>query len=516
MSTPTGSGYSDLPIQSLGNVLSTGWGPDATSGSLGSVLQGAFGLTNISQSTANNFKAGLQNASILLEDLLSHASYLDSYDRGVLNGILENVVYKEFNQYFNPFTSNTLFDYVNLANGDLSKLLNSSSPPAAPTTLNGFISNIVGTYSTYLPLTDAEYHQDIISAPGDLQNIGIYNPNTNPNGIEVYNQPDGTCALIFYMNHVPVDNNTNAGPGRFVLTLPKFIQSAGINFANTANNNITPYLVNLLQASGDASIGNDAARYAFQDFLASNPLKNYNGVGSVGDYFKTQFTQFINNYHLATYNPVAPLVAQNATASDVALNFQDVFNAFFTDPTGQDYSHELQAFLTQIVSTTGDRASVLPSASLKEWLSDVQNKYQIALYGANGAKSTVAGTFYKVDIINRILTLLTSILGTLQSMTASQAGNLTVLARWQQAYTEQQSKISFNVSSISDTQQQTNAINQRSQFVSMIQTKRSLVQDSAKALQSAVNQSNDTTSQQANLLSALLQQLSTILSAIYR
>lgn len=507
MSTPTGSGYSDLPIQSLGNVLSTGWGPDATSSSLSQVLQGAFGVSNVTPSSVASLQDAYTAQLSALANLVSSPTspLTSSTDRdrvSALVNLLINVRDSYFGQdYPNPPSTN-LSDYGNLYNGDLSKVLNLTSPPSVPSNLNSFLTEISNTYPV-IPGVGYDQTKTLISAN---PSIGTLNDN-------VFMPDHYANSSVF---HITLAGFNSPGVGLIDVALP-VLPTGGINGSlGTMLNGIGAPLEALLSAAGDPTIGADVAKYAFQDFLASNPLKNYSGTGNVGIYFRDQFTQFINNYHLATYNHVAPLVAQNATASDVALNFQDVFNAFFTDPTGQDYSQQLQTFLSQIVNTTGDHASVLPSASLKEWLSDVQNKYQIALYGATGAKSTVAGTFYKVDIINRILTLLTSILGTLQSMTASQAGNLTVLARWQQAYTEQQGKISFNVSGISGTQDQSNAINQRSQFVSMIQTKRSLVQDSSKALQSAVNQSNDTTSQQANLLSALLQQLSTILSAIYR
>ena len=48
-----------------------------------------------------------------------------------------------------------------------------------------------------------------------------------------------------------------------------------------------------------------------------------------------------------------------------------------------------------------------------------------------------------------------------------------------------------------------------------MQSRQALVGDDAKALQSNVNQSNDAVTQQSNLGTAILQELSTLLSEIF-
>ena len=110
----------------------------------------------------------------------------------------------------------------------------------------------------------------------------------------------------------------------------------------------------------------------------------------------------------------------------------------------------------------------------------------------------------------------------LQNVAAAQAQRLTILSKWQSAYSDAMAQMhtfsqgdgSFlTASSQSDNRSSVNQYN--SNLLQTMQSRQALVGDDAKALQSNVNQSNDAVTQQSNLGTAILQELSTLLSEIF-
>lgn len=130
-------------------------------------------------------------------------------------------------------------------------------------------------------------------------------------------------------------------------------------------------------------------------------------------------------------------------------------------------------------------------------------------------------------ILNNIYQLLTKMIGVMQNVTAVQAQRLNILTQWQAAYTDALSKVhtftsADNISlqvptGITGSASNLAALNQyTSNLITTLQGNRSAVSDDSKSLQSSVNSSNDAVTQQANLATSFLQELTTLLQAIYR
>lgn len=138
----------------------------------------------------------------------------------------------------------------------------------------------------------------------------------------------------------------------------------------------------------------------------------------------------------------------------------------------------------------------------------------------------------RVLVLTRIFKLLANLIGTLQQVAAAQAQQIQFLTAWQRAFTDVITQVKtfaradgtvFGVTDNSDaTNDQTlagiradvnqDALNRREQLSAW----RGIVSDTAKREQTRLNQSNDAVSQQANMATSIIQQLSTILGAIFR
>lgn len=142
-----------------------------------------------------------------------------------------------------------------------------------------------------------------------------------------------------------------------------------------------------------------------------------------------------------------------------------------------------------------------------------------------------SGNYGQPLILDRIFALLVVMIDKLQKTAAAQADRLNFLSDWQKAYTEKINKI--NVFSANNGQGRTSDIDlddpddddaatartdlngQNTAYTTQMQGWSQVVGDDAKALQASVNQTNDGVQSQTDMATSILQQLSTILSAIY-
>lgn len=139
--------------------------------------------------------------------------------------------------------------------------------------------------------------------------------------------------------------------------------------------------------------------------------------------------------------------------------------------------------------------------------------------------SLTSGNYTSSVILNRIFNLLLKMISSLQNAAAAQANRLTFMSEWQSAYTDAMSQLhtfikrdglafSEDTSSAAVHRDDLNRLN--SNLIQTLQNRQSVVSDDAKALQSNINQSNDAVNQQSDLGTAILQELSTLLSAIFK
>lgn len=135
--------------------------------------------------------------------------------------------------------------------------------------------------------------------------------------------------------------------------------------------------------------------------------------------------------------------------------------------------------------------------------------------------SLAPGKYTRTIILNRVFDLILKMLATMQSTASAQADRLTFLTKWQKGYTDVMNQVKVfaasdpNTATFSDSDRgDLNRINQG--YTETLRNKRSLISDDAKALQSNVNQSNDAVNQQSTMGTSILQELATILGAIFR
>ena len=135
------------------------------------------------------------------------------------------------------------------------------------------------------------------------------------------------------------------------------------------------------------------------------------------------------------------------------------------------------------------------------------------------------GNYTSTIILNRIFSLIIDITKSLQNVAASQASRLKFMSQWQSAYTDAMAQIhtfvkgdglAFSSTSSADATSRDDMNRLNSNFIQTLQNRQSVVADDAKALQSNLTQSNDAVNQQLNLGIAILQQLSSLLPAIFK
>lgn len=169
------------------------------------------------------------------------------------------------------------------------------------------------------------------------------------------------------------------------------------------------------------------------------------------------------------------------------------------------------------------------SQDLGDWYNYTQNLYYNPQFSPNVITKNPRSTV----ILNQVLASLINMIGTVQTVAAAQANSLNFLSQWQQSYTNKLNQIrtfaendgtvlggptqtvgGWNVDAQQQTRSQMNNVNQT--YLTKIQANQQSIADNAKSLQSNVNQSSDAANQQGSLADSVLQEMSTILSSIFR
>lgn len=237
----------------------------------------------------------------------------------------------------------------------------------------------------------------------------------------------------------------------------------------------------------------------------------------------TVFSQQLENFDTTT------TVLQDPTTSGVnpifnnLQSYQMIFKAFGPpDPTGALFAEQIKQFYNNQVSQNG---SFVPSQAFGDWFHMLQTQYSnIPIPSLSG--SSIAGNGSdQAQILERILRLIVGLIGTLQSVGISQANRLTYLTKYQQAYTTLQTQIPVflqgDKSPISSTsmndQQSRNDLNSSFNGIltDNLRSLRSIQENNAKQVQANINTTNDAVNQQTDMATTFLQELTTILAAIF-
>lgn len=223
---------------------------------------------------------------------------------------------------------------------------------------------------------------------------------------------------------------------------------------------------------------------------------------------------------------------QSATLDDNPANssapsYLQTFFLFFPNASLAQAKAQFQQFYNAQVSQYG---FFVPGIFFQKWGQTLSSQLASGISIVMGlpvdATNLASGNYSKTLVLNRIYSLISTMLATLQRVAAMQANRLFILTSWQKAYTDALSQMhtfllgdhtGLGVPGDPAAQQRAIAndtINAR--FQQIMQNNRGVIGDDAQTVQSSVNQSNDTVSQQANMATAIIQELTTLLSAIYR
>lgn len=137
-----------------------------------------------------------------------------------------------------------------------------------------------------------------------------------------------------------------------------------------------------------------------------------------------------------------------------------------------------------------------------------------------------SGKYLLTLTLNSVLDLLVGMIKSMQSVAVAQSNRLTFLTNWQNAYSTQMSGvhsfstnngdayISTTSTTFTNTRQDLNTTN--STYTQQMRSNNNLVADAAKSLQTNISATQDAVNQQSNMATSILQQMNSIVTAIYQ
>lgn len=280
--------------------------------------------------------------------------------------------------------------------------------------------------------------------------------------------------------------------------------------------------------------------------LANNP--NLNDTHILDEIATQSFNQFLSGFIYPAQGPITfnttdfssqsqpsdaisfddQFSAYYARFATVSEDFLNVYTAFFTPGSNNaNFTAQLASYIKQLMfPVTGSSAPFVPSQQLGQWFQNMQDRYQIALFGSTSTVSSVGSSSQKVAILLDIFKLVVEMIGTIQSATLAQSQNLNLLSSWQAAYSALEQELHTftqsdgtwigGISGTGASKERDNANQINSGYLSLMQAQSTQIQNTAKGQQSNINQSNDAVNQQADLATSIIQEFSTILGAIYK
>ncbi len=201
--------------------------------------------------------------------------------------------------------------------------------------------------------------------------------------------------------------------------------------------------------------------------------------------------------------------------------YERIFNEFVVQPPIIPFEDVLKDFYNTAVERDG---FFLPSHHLKDWMETVQLQQAFQA----GIATSVAGTNSgKTAILLILFRLLVEVIDVLQRVAAAQGERLRFYAGYQKGYTDLIGEIPIiterdvgdSIRGDSGGQRQKGAQFAQAQnqsFTEKLRALRSILGDEAKQHQTSVKQSNEIVTQQANLGTSILQQMSTILTNMFK
>jgi len=313
---------------------------------------------------------------------------------------------------------------------------------------------------------------------------------------------------------------------------------AGYRFAIDANQNRSNIDVTQPAEPGsDYAILNASASALTNQFqtafsyFSSNFTVDPNSTSSAAQQFEDGFVSFTARSVLlqnSSLDNQPPADQATFTNSQLASTYESIFDQFYPGASSMT-SDEKQTLYTQLITQfytqqVNQNGFFIPTEALNQWSTFLQQSAKTSVFTLQTSLASMGAS--KTQILDRIFQLLANMIDILQSVAAVQSDRLLMYSNWQKAYTDQISQIPIFISGQNnypgsvtgqDGTSLRSDLNQlASQDKDKLTSERQVISDDSKAHQSAINQSTDAVTQQSNFASSILEQLSTLLSSIFR
>lgn len=405
----------------------------------------------------------------------------------------------------------------------------------------------------------------------DANQYNFYDTLTSGTGaVQNGNGASGFLLAFSQMGNVPYDNST------FPPTIEPNISDLFAYFSNFSTTGIPPTIQDIMWGYVNA-VNNSMASNGYgswsvtADQLVQAAFVDYKNALTLGDWQQdiypfpsnsdlfAQFTIWTNKFLKSLVLPAPPpadvlsyiltkmssalavsagltggqgLYAEQTLSTfalvpgeNVMPRYDSIYKVYFPDASRADYAAVLNQFYQDQVRENG---YFNPSESLEAWTQKVVELSVPTPDGLPDITSLASIGADKTRILNNIYVLIATLLNSIQKIAAVQSNRLNLLTQWQQAYSQSLSTLHSFLSSddnpvghsttdsttISIRGEMNDIVN--SNYRSLLQNNQSIIGDDAKSLQGNINQAQDEISQQNNRATAIIQELSTMLNAIFK
>jgi hypothetical protein len=395
----------------------------------------------------------------------------------------------------------------------------------------------LGYNSIYNDLVINKYNSTSLANPNDIANFfANYYNNISPRTATAFVQS-------YYINILGYPNAASIPSTAYDVThTDSPLRTLAQVFKNVIGYSSSNSLLGLMVDNNLNSMFNTV----FSNFFAKNKNEGTNANTYVSD-FTTDWANYLTVSAAITNgqaSDVEDLFANGnyynpGSSGTVNLqSYQEVYEAFNGElgtisTSSTNWTSAQRTFVSRFTEFYNSQVSANGYFNTSEALSSWYN-YSVNLYTNPSYSPTIPTQKDGTYIINEVLMALIQMIGVVQSVAAAQANQLNFLAQWQAAYTNKLNQMHIfadgdgtvlgttfdgknNEWSVQSRTIARNTVNQVNQsYITKLQANQSNISDTAKAMQTNVNQSNDSANQQASIADSILQELSTILSSIFR
>ncbi|WP_044881355.1 hypothetical protein [Neochlamydia sp. EPS4] len=431
---------------------------------------------------------------------------------------------EDLNSIAGSYVLDTSLSYVSgqLAVIPTQKLYNTSTTSAATLNSNLTPANFNSIDTTDITSFINQFYTKVLGYPSTSSiPSAAYDPSNSAsplNGLyNIYTASVGANPDIGNTDLSSIIDVSNL-PGQFKAAFSDFIKNFNFSILSSSSTSET---LTLNGTTYTATLSNNYGNFtkAFLNYLSTTTVIQTSNKSSVLSLLNSQNSTgvtYVQSYQAIyeSFNGPVGTLSQNSANWTVAQRvFVQRLSAFYTSE------------LAKTATSSQPSGSFEASQDLGDWYSYTQNLY----YNPQFSPTALTRDSNSTYILNEVLLALISMLGTIQNVAASQSQTLSFLSQWQAAYSDKLRQMrtftqgdgtvlggtnDWDKDAAQATRNALNNVNQN--YISKLQASQQTLSDQAKSLQANVNQSNDAASQQGSVADSILQQLSTILSAIFK